>query len=471
MATVTSETWTRSVVGVPARSQAVPLLRLFAVTLMVFPSYEVLKPAGANAYPAGIVGMLAFVAWGAATLLGVHDAQRHRHPVRAILCFFWLTTLISYVLIDRGVLSTLQSQSADRFLMQLADMTGVALIAAEGLHSLAEVRRVLRALIWGGAFCGFVAALQFWLSFDVTRYLRIPGFSVNTDVSASGLRDGITRVTGTGIHPIELGVMAGMLLPIAIYLAIYDTDRAAWKRWVPVALIAVAVPASVSRSSVVAAALSMGVLIVLMPIRQRLSALAAVPVAIAGAFVTAHGLIGTLTVYFGAGTGDASVAHRVGNWVYVEHLVRQAPWFGTGGGTYIPSDAVSSLHVLDDQYLHTAIELGLVGVLALGILLIAPMILALVARNHSRDPELRLLCAALAGAGLAAAVCSSFFDSLSFPLFYNVYALVIGLTGACWRFAREESRPAQAARAGRRPSASVLTTTTGVRAQGGQPWI
>jgi hypothetical protein len=467
MATAVSRTWAPPAVGAQSRSQAVPILRVFVLALMVFPSYEVLKPIGAGGYPAGLVGMFAFAAWGAATVLGIHDARRHRHPVRVLLCLFWLTALTSYVLMDRGTLSTLQLQSADRFLMQLADMTGVALIAAECLVSMQDVRRVIRTLTRGGAFCGAVAALQFWLSYDITPYLRVPGFSVNSDVSATAVRDGLSRVTGTAIHPIELGVVAGMLLPLAVYIAIYDTDQKAWKRWVPVALIAVAIPASVSRSSIVAAVASMGVLIVLMPVRQRLLALLAVPVAVAAAFMTAHGLIGTLSRYFGAGTGDASVAHRVDNWSYVEQLVRLAPWFGGGGGTYIPTTATSSLHVLDDQYLHTAIELGLVGVFALAALLFMPMIFALIARAHSSDPELRLLCAALAGAGLAAAVCAAFFDAFSFPMYYNVYALVIGFVGASWRFARAESQRTGAARTRSAYSETSFDYYSDVRAQGG----
>jgi hypothetical protein len=64
-----------------------------------------------------------------------------------------------------------------------------------------------------------------------------------------------------------------------------------------------------------------------------------------------------------------------------------------------------------------------------------------VARRTSADPELRLLCAALAGAALAAAICSLTFDSLSFPMFSNVYALVIGLIGACWRFSGAGADP------------------------------
>ena len=113
-------------------------------------------------------------------------------------------------------------------LMQLAVITGMALVAAECLTSLHDVRRVLEGAVWGGAFCGVVAALQFWISLDIAPYLReLPGFSLNFDNPGIVDRAALNRVAGTAIHPIELGVVAGMLLPLAIYLAIYDTDRSA----------------------------------------------------------------------------------------------------------------------------------------------------------------------------------------------------------------------------------------------------
>ena len=100
------------------------------------------------------------------------------------------------------------------------------------------------------------------------------------------------------------------------------------------------------------------------------------------------------------------------------------------------------MYILDNQYLKTAIELGLVGVVVLAAYFLIPFIAALVARRRSSDPELRLLCAALAGAALAAGACSVTFDSLSFAMFSNVYALVIGLIGACWRLAPRPVWPA-----------------------------
>jgi hypothetical protein len=414
------------------------MLQTFAVAVMVFPSDAVIKPIGAVGYLAGLIGMFLAAAWAVAALLGVHDPKQRRHPIRWVLCSVWLSALTSYALIDRATLDTLQLQAADRFLMQLLVVTGAAFVAAECLDSIHDIRRVLRALTWGGALCGAVAGLQFWASVDVSKYFRmLPGFTVNHANSFIYDRSALNRVTGTAIHPIELGVTAAMLLPLAIYLAVYVKDHPFWKRWMPVALIAVSIPASVSRSAIVAVALSVGVLVALMPVRQRLVAFSVLPLPLAAVFMTAHGLIGALTKYFSAGTSDQSVANRVDNYPMVERLVRELPWFGHGGGTYIANSAV---HILDNQYLLSSIELGLVGVLALLIFGVAPIIVALRARAASTNPELRFICAALAGAALAAAVCSAFFDSWSFPMFFDVDALVLGLIGATWRLAALERR-------------------------------
>ncbi len=415
------------------RSYAVPILQLFALTVMVFPSDTVIKAIGGDGYPAALVGMFAFAAFLAVTLLGINHPPGQRHPIRAVLCLLWLSVLASYVLMDRSTATVHQLLGADRQLMQLAVITGVALLAAEFVNSLHDMRRVLRALTWGGAFCGVVAALQFWVNLDITPVLRaLPGFSINFDNPANIGRAGLNRVTGTSITAIELGVVAGMLLPLAIYMAIYDAGRPARWRWAPVALIALAIPASVSRSAIISVVLALGVLVVLMPVRQRLVAFCAAPLALAAVFMSAPGVIGTLSTFFGAGTSDNSVQARLYDYPEVERLVEQAPWLGHGGGTYLPENP---LFILDNQYLKTAIELGLIGVVVLAVFFLVPMISALVARRRSSDPELRLLCAALAGAALAAGVCSLTFDSLSFPMFANVYALVIGLIGGCWRLA------------------------------------
>ena len=420
------------------RSQAVPLLQVFAVTLMVFPSNAVLKPVGGGGYVAALVAYVLFLAWAAVTLFGIHNPLDHRSPVRIALCALWLVSLASYALMDRGLLNVTQQTGADRWLLQLVGVSGVILVASECLSTMEDIRRVLRALTWGGAFCGIVAALQFWLRSDITPLLRsLPGFSLNQSVGFIGIgsRGALNRVSGTAIDPIELGVTAGMLLPLAVYLAIHDTKGSTLRRWFPVFGIALAIPASVSRAAILAAGAALGVLIISMPPARRLTGFAGILLAAAGIFVTAHGLLGTLKDYFFAGTSDSSIAHRVNNYSYVEQLVREAPWFGQGGGTYI----VTETHILDNQYLTTAIELGLVGAAALIVFLAWPFFAMLAARGRTADLEIRDLCAALAGAELAAALCSATFDSLSFPMFVNVQALVVGLIGAVWLVVNREN--------------------------------
>jgi hypothetical protein len=421
------------------------ILQIFVITLMVIPSRAVLRPIGAVGYPAALVGMFAFAVWIASTVLGDHDPQNRRHPVRGAFCAFWIVSLISYVMMAPD-LTHKQALSADRWLMQLAAMTGIALVTAECLDSKEDIRRVLRVLVWAAAFCGVVAALQYWGNYDISQYLKLPGFTDNSLSSAITARGSLHRVSGTAGSSIDLGLAAAMVLPLAIYMAIYDVDRSVRARWLPVPLIALAVPESVSRSAIIGLTITMTFLIVMMPARQRLVAFSVVPVALAGVFMTAHGLIGTLASYFALGGHDSSITHRTGNYAYVEHVVRQAPWFGHGGGTYIndTSNIASAIHVLDNQYLKTAIELGLVGMLMLAVLFLVPTITALAARKRSADPDLRMLCATVAGAALAAGVCSFFFDSFSFSTSYNMFALVAGLAGATWRLGKRDSVEAKA---------------------------
>jgi hypothetical protein len=415
-------------------SDAVPLLRAFALAVMLVPSNTVIGPIGAPGYPGSLIGIFMFGVYGATVLFGFHNPMRFKHPIQAVVCLLWVSVLASYVLMDRALLTSEQLGNADRLLIKLAVVTGVALSAAEWLRSMDDIRSVVRALCWGGAACGFIAAVQYTFSYDLAQFARdLPGFTLNQDNPAILARGALNRATGTAVTPIELGVVAGMLLPLAVWLGIYDdADRRTIKRWAPAVLIAMAAATSVSRSGILAIVAAFGVMVVLMPPVPRAAALCVVPFGVVGAFMTAHGLIGTLASFFAAGQSDSSIQYRTHDYPLAESVWQKAPVFGHGGGTWIPAN---ELNIFDNQFLNTAVELGLVGLIALLVFLLVPAITALVARKRSADPQLRVLCAALAGAGFAAAACSATFDSLAFPMFLNVYALVIGLAGACWRLA------------------------------------
>lgn len=419
---------------------AVRLLQVFALTLMLLPADYVIKPIGADGYAAAVIAYVMFVLWLAATLFGQHDSLGCRYPVRIVLAGLWVASLVSYLFMNRAVLNATQLMAADRWLMQLAGISGIVLVAAEFLHSVEDIRRVLRALTWGGAVTGVIAILQFKAKIDLTKYLHLPGFSLNAiDAINTGIgaRGSVARVAGTATDPIELGVVAAMMLPLAAYLLMHDTDRPKWKRWVPLLGISLGIPASVSRSGIIAVVVAMGILIVSLPPTRRLKGLAAVPVALAAAFVTTHGLIGTLANFFMAGNSDSSIAHRTNNYPYFFQQLQLSLLHGAGGGTYIP---LSQINILDNEYLTISLELGILGLLAFIFFLVWPAAAALVARKSAGSQDLRDLCAALAGAEFAAVICSGTFDSFSFPMFYSVQALVVGLIGAVWMIARQDRK-------------------------------
>ena len=424
--------------------QAVTILEIFAFTMMVFPSDDVFKPIGGGGYLAGLVAYFLFACYVAALLFGFHKPANYRSPIRVALAWFWIAALVSYALMNRTLLSSEQLSSADRWLIQLVGMTGVILVASEFLRSLDDIHKVLRWLTYGASIAGIAAAMQFWLNLDVTVYIRkiLPGFSLNqaVDAVAIGDRAGLNRVDGTAIHPIEMGVVAGMLLPLALYLAMHDTERSLLKRWFPVVCIAVTIPITISRAGVLSALIAIVVFIAALAPTRRWNILTAIPLALGAIFLTAHHLIGTLLTYFTIGTSDNSISHRVDNYPYAFNLISQAPWFGHGGGTYIANSSIANLamgHILDDEYLDAMIELGVFGVCAFFFFLLWPAVTAIFASVRAKDSRTRELSAALAGAALAGTVCSATFDSLGFPMFVMTESLVIGLCGAVWLIERK----------------------------------
>src|SRR3954454_11039055 len=152
------------------RSDAVLLLQAFVIALFVIPSDTVIKPIGAVGYPASLIGVFVFVVYCASVLFGLH--QPVPHPIRGILYVIWVALLSAYIAMDRGRLTVIELASADRMVIRFMVVTGVALVAAECLHSVEDVMRVVRALCWAAAFCGFVAVLQYWLRLDLAVYLR-----------------------------------------------------------------------------------------------------------------------------------------------------------------------------------------------------------------------------------------------------------------------------------------------------------
>ncbi|MDR7082012.1 O-antigen ligase [Arthrobacter ginsengisoli] len=298
---------------------------------------------------------------------------------------------------------------------------------------------LVRALLAGGVFCCLVAVVQFYFRVNPMEWVQaaMPGFTYNGGDTAFQDRGALVRVSGSTFHSIELAVVAAMLLPLSIWRGLYDPVGRKWVHWCGTALLVFAVASTVSRSGVLGLAVGMLTCLPFLPQGARRWLGMVFPVVLAALFLTVPGLVSTISASVTADESDPSISNRTNNYPRVAAMFEERPVFGTGPGNYIPQNAV---FILDNQYLNTAVTLGIVGLLAVILYLLLPGLAAVQAARVARTESLKCLAGAIAAAGLVAGVCSLGFDSLSFPVFALVYPLFVGLGGAVWILVKREAK-------------------------------
>jgi polysaccharide biosynthesis protein PslJ len=193
----------------------------------------------------------------------------------------------------------------------------------------------------------------------------------------------------------------------------------------------------VSRSAVLGAVVVAIVVLAGLESRLRPRAVAVGAAFMVFVYVTTPGLLGTLRNLFLDAGSDTSITYRTKDYEAVGEYIRQAPWLGRGPGTFLSDTYI----VLDNQYLMTAIETGLVGLSVVIVYLLSTAFLGRGARHRAREPAVRDLGQAFAAVSLASAVTAFTFDAFSFLMFAGFVPLCLGLAGAL-RAMQPPTRPA-----------------------------
>jgi O-antigen ligase len=180
-------------------------------------------------------------------------------------------------------------------------------------------------------------------------------------------------------------------------------------------------------------------------IRKR--AYAAIAALCVCVYMTIPGLLSTLSTMFTGISTDSSAKSRTESYALAEMLIGRAPFLGRGYGTFLPK-----YRIFDNQVLLTAIQGGLIGVVALLALVITPIVACLRARRASHDMRVRSLGPSLAagiGAGAAALL---FYDTFAFAMGTTVLFIIIGCAACLVKLSRQPekvgSTPNNAARIG-----------------------
>lgn len=414
---------------------AVTIISVFVVVLTVLPARFVVGSLGAAGTPAGIMAVLCLCWYLSSMITPGTTPIRGRQPLRGVMIFFGCAVLASYAVAMNRTLPGLEVNGADRGLILILGWAGIALLAADGIPRYERLEAVRRRLVAGGTFIATLGFAQFFTGFDLASYLAVPGLTTSGSYTSLLARDEFNRPMATTTHPIELGVILAMLLPLALHGALFTESARRYRRWVPVGLILVVLPMTVSRSAVLGLFVVGLVVLPVWPAMWRIVAVVVVGVLAVVLRALVPGLIGTVTSLVSSIGSDSSTVARTDDYGAVAHSVAERPWFGQGFGTYLPK----SYRILDNQYLGSLVETGFVGLIAMITVLLAGWFLARSARRATDDPVMRHLAQCLAASAAVAIFSFATFDAFGFPMVANLTFLLIGCSGALWRLAREEA--------------------------------
>lgn len=341
-------------------------------------------------------------------------------PLAAIVAAMALSVFVrGDVIMSQGLASGVVRSS-----MFFASYILVFYLVTFAISGRRDIDALIKLLVAAAAFVGASAVVESRTGLNIFDHLQTYVPVLRFDGVPYTVDRGGARAYASGQHPIAMGAALMMLTPLAIYLVKRTGDR---RWWLAFALLLMGALATKSRTAVI----MLVVILVAMLVLRRRETLRALPVLLP-LLVVVHvampGTIGTFKDAFfpqsGLINGEVNAGAmwhsnygkgRIGEWGPALEEWRRTPLFGQGFGTRISdlADPHYNSPILDDQWLWSLLELGVVGVVAL-----LWFFVALIRRlaRHARGDESAdgWLLATLAAAITAYPVGMLTFDSFAF---------------------------------------------------------
>jgi hypothetical protein len=441
---------------------AVTMLTVYVILLYGFPSNLSLSFLGSYGRPQFLWGLV-LLAWWMLNRIQVPQfaARTVSQPVRVALCLLLVVLLLSFAQ------SMLRGQPGDQVspalssVVRMLSWSGVALVAMDGIRTMDELMQMVRRVAIAGGLVAALGLLQFLTDQPLVDVLsQLPGFTSSSGGVDS--RGGFVRASGTATHPLEYATAISVALPLAIACAIVgDRGRNRLRWWIPVGAVALASFLAVSRSAVIGFIVATIAVIPGLPRRFRAAVVAVVGVAFVGAMLTVPGLYGTIVGMFLGIGNDSSTQSRTAAMDLAPVFMASSPLLGAGTGTFLPR-----YYIFDNQWIHTAVEVGILGVLALAGVFATAIWSAWRASRDSDLEDLQVVGRALAACVVTIAVLFFLFDALAFPIAPGTAFLMIGLCAAARTVGRSDGWVSAGRRAGEaRVAQDAPSATTPVSAR------
>ncbi|TPG13837.1 O-antigen ligase domain-containing protein [Pedococcus bigeumensis] len=446
------------------RADGTTFITIYLVLLFAIPSRLVVGPLGTIGAPATVVGLTGTGWW-----LWHQAAQPFGHPlsfqpVRRMSVVFFGAVMLSYIAAVSRPISATESSSAQSGVLLLLSWLGILLVTHDGLPNRERLDTLLRRLALAVGLMAALGVLQFATGRPFTNYIQIPGLEATSSLVSVNERGGFARPAGTAIHPIEFGAVINLMLPLCLHVALHPGPLGRFRRWFPVAAIALSIPLSISRSALVSAAIVLAFLVPTWERRLRRIALVAMSLLGGVVFVAVPGMLGTILGLFSGISGDSSTQSRTGSYGLAWEFIQRSPLIGRGFLTFLPE-----YRILDNQYLGLLIDCGVVGLVTLLALFGTGIVVSLICRRRSTDPATRSLGQSLAAATASATASFALFDAFSFPMFAGATFLILGITGCLFNLERIQKALPPKGAARERPGVAVASMPSVAAASIGHP--
>ncbi|WP_369230559.1 O-antigen ligase family protein [Streptomyces sp. R21] len=433
------------------RLDATTILTGYLVLAFFVPSNLTLPALGGVGTPANVFALLGLL-WYLATWLGgrIRPAEGTRLP-RVTMCLLAAAVLLSYLADATRDSSHQEVLGADRGLIGLAVWGALVVLASAGIQERSRLEVLMRRLVVMGTVVALIGYYDFFAATNIADSIHIPGLQSSTAGISAMDRGSFTRPRSTTAHPLEFGGMLAILVPFAVHQAFDPVRRhaGALRRWAPVAIMAGALPLTVSRTSIIGAFVAILVMVPRWKPQRRWAAIGIILGSVAGFKVIIPGLIGTITNLFASflSNSDSSTQARTVKYSAIVPYLHEHPWFGRGFGTFTPD----LYFFTDNQYMLTLAEMGFLGLIALLALFVTGIHTGGAIRRLARTESDRELGQAFLASALVALVISATFDALSFSMYAGMFFLILGAGGSYLGFVRREAAAATVS-APRKPS-------------------
>jgi hypothetical protein len=406
--------------------------------------------------------VIALVLGWLATLLVDPRARIRRSGLEAPLAVVFVSIFSSIALNSGHIVDVGVESDVLKSLTFFLSFIFVFYLIVSVIHTADDVDLLAKVLVTGGAIVGLLAVCEWRTGGNVFNHLRtvFPFLELNTvpdpGADITGFtRGGRLRTYASAEHPIALGAALIMLVPLALYLG-RKRQSARWFWRLAALLLWLGAFATASRTFVVMSLVIVLVFLLLRPRETLRLWPAVIPLLLAVHFILPNTLGIIRSSLFPSGGLDALISEqgggegkspstqpprgRLGKIGPTFDRISGDPLLGVGYGSQVLTNPKTKAIILDNQWLATLVEIGIVG--ALGWAWLFVRFLRRVGRAAKEDDSDRAwLLVAIAASVAAFAVSMLLYDAFAFIQVTFLFFVLLGLGSVLVQRPSSAARP------------------------------